>query len=142
MILPKIDFLLPEERTLIGEDVTGVTSDPQLAILVTYKNFIDRIFVPATGIQTPNYTNTTLNSAGAALRAIRNSLPTREVVASDGLYQMGDVRYTFARSDLPILPTLPNREDRIVDNGVTYEVVSWDTDPVEKLWRIVARRMT
>lgn len=129
MTLPRLDFLLGEELAQIGDDVTGLLADPQLSVAVTYQDFQSTTVNPGLGTDVRTYTD-------SSIRAIRNAVPSREVQASGGLYQMGDLRFMVARSDLPITP---NSEDRLVDGALTYNLVSWDTDPLAKLWRLVAR---
>lgn len=130
MTLPRPDFLFPEELAQIGVDVAGLVADPQVRVLVTYRDFASRTFVPSTG------TTTNVYSDYASVGAVRNAVPTGEVAAADGLYKSGDIRYTFSRADVPVEPDV---EDRIVDGAATYGVVAWDTDPIQQLWRVVAR---
>lgn len=133
MTLPRIDFLSSEELSQIAADVSSLITDPELTKPVTYRNFQSTSFTPSTGMQTATYTD-------SSLRVIRNNVTTREVAASNGLYQMGDVLFTFDRATFSAIT--PNREDRIVDDNETWGVVSWTTDPIQRLWRVVARLMT
>lgn len=133
MTLPRLDFLTPVELAQIAADVASLITDPQLTKLVTYRNFVSTSFTPSTGVQTPTYTN-------SSLRVIRNNVTTRDVAISNGLYQMGDVRFTFDRATFAAIT--PNREDLIVDDNESWKVVSWETDPIQKLWRIVGRLVT
>lgn len=132
MSLPRVDFLFPSERLLILQDAADVTGDPSLGISVTYRHLTGRSFTPSTGAMTPTYTDTTLS-------AIRNVISAQQVAVSNGLYQMGDIRYLIERADLA---SDPGKEDQIVEGGVTYGIVSVDSDPVSAFWRVVARRLT
>jgi len=132
MTLPKLDFLFSEELAQIAADVAAMASDPELTVAVTYNRFISTVFTPETGTQVPTYT-------GLSLRAVRNTLTAREVVAGEGLYKVGDVLFTFDRATFA--GAIPTREDRIMDGSTEFEVVKIDTDPIEKLWRIVARQV-
>lgn len=127
---PTPDFLLARESTLIGTDIAALLDDQQLSVAVTYKEYTGRTFTPTTGATTNAYTST-------ALRAVRTSLSARELAAGAGVYQAGDVKFTFARSDLTWTPQL---QDRIVEDGVTYSLVNWQTDILSMLWIVVARR--
>jgi hypothetical protein len=133
MTLPRLDFLTPVELAQIAADVASLVTDPQLTKPVTYRNFQSITFTPSTGMQVPSFTD-------SSLRVIRNNVTTRDVAIANGLYQMGDVLFTFDRATFSAIT--PNREDLIVDEGETWKVVSWETDPIQKLWRIVARLMT
>jgi len=127
--LPRTDFLTPEELSQIGADVVDLFADSQLSVAITYRDFQSRTFTPGTGAATPTYTD-------YAIRAIRNMVPSREVQASQGLFQQGDLRFIIARQ---LLAVSPDKEDLIVDGSMTYNLVSWDTDPIAQLWRVVAR---
>lgn len=131
MNVPTPDFLTAGERSLIGADVAALMDDTELSVAVTYRDFVSRALTPATGAYTETYSD-------LAIRAVRNVLSQRELALAEGLYQAGDVRFLFARSDLTITPA---REDRIVHGGVTYEPRTWDTDPVGAFWNVVARRV-
>lgn len=124
-----LDFLMPSEVTLIASDLTSLFSDPQLSPTITYRSYVSRTFVPHTGAMTFTYTDYTLG-------AVRNEMPSREVAASQGLYRMGDLRFIINRSELSVQP---NKDDQIVDGTRQYDLVSWDSDPIQGLWRIVAR---
>ena len=131
MTLPKTDFLSGEELTQVGADIVDLLGDTQISAAITYRRFTGNAFTPATGANTPSYTDT-------SLRAIRNAIPAREVAASEGLYKMKDLRFIIARAELSGEPT---KDDRIVDGSDTYDLVDWDSDPVGVLWRIVARKV-
>lgn len=116
---------------MIAGDVVDLMGDPSLAVTITYKAFQSRTFTPETGASTVTYADTTLG-------AIRNEIPSKEVQAAAGLYQQGDLRFIIARAQL--IPA-PGREDLILDAGIVYNLVAWDSDPVSALWRIVARKV-
>lgn len=125
-----IDFVLPDEVTLMQQDAAGVTADPQLGLTITYRSYTGRTFVPSTGAWTPNYTD-------QALRAIRNNLKASEIAASGGVYQEGDVRYLIAKAI-----ATPGTDDKVEDSdGVLFDMVQWDTDPANLFWRLVMRRV-
>ena len=126
-----MDFLFPYERSMMLQDAHDLLADTQLSVPVTYRAFISRSFTPSTGGYTPNYSDT-------SLRVIRNALPMREVVASDGLFEQGDLRFIFDRASLVPEPT---KDDRIVDGVKVYDVIDWDSDPIAAMWRIVARKV-
>lgn len=132
MTLPRVDFLFPNERLLILQDVADLTTDPSVGVSVTYRRLTGRSFTPSTGANTPTYTDT-------ALRAVRNMVSAQQVAVSNGLYQMGDVRYMIERA---ALTGDPIKEDLVVEGGVTYGLVSVDSDPLSAFWRLVARRVT
>lgn len=127
-----VEFLFTAERALMTADAAGLMNDTDIGLAMTYRDFQSKTFTPSTGQTTPTYTD-------IAVQGIQNAIPAREVEASNGLYQMGDIRLTFARSQLTITP---NKEDLIVLDGQNYSVVNFDSDPANLLWRITARRMT
>lgn len=126
-----MDFLTPSELSLILTDVRDLLADPQLRVSVTYRAYQSRTFTPSIGAVVPVYTDTVLG-------AIRNEMPVREIVASAGLYRTGDLRFIIERA---ALATEPNKDDHLIDGSVTYDLISWDSDPVSALWRIVARQV-
>lgn len=129
--LPRADFLMASELAQISDDVLGLFADSQLSMPITYRSFQSRTFTPSTGANVPTYTD-------YAIRAVRIVVPTREVQASQGLYQMGDLRFFIARSTLA---ATPDKEDVVIDGSNTYNLVSWDTDPLSQIWRVVARKV-
>lgn len=131
--LPRTDFLFPEEQAQIADDMVAFFADPQFAGPITYRDYQSQTFTPSVGTVVATYTDYSLN-------ARFNQMPDRQVVASQGLYQAGDLIFMIARS---LLPVIPDKEDRIVtlSDGVTYGLVRWDSDPVFALWRIVARKV-
>ena len=124
-----VDFLLAAESLLIENDVAALMDDTQLSVAITYQAYAGVTHTVTTGA----YTSTPTSSS---IRAIRNVLESREVRASNGLYQLGDIRFMIARTDFTGTPT---REDRIVQGSDTYELIDWETDPLSALWNIVAR---
>jgi hypothetical protein len=124
-----MDFLTAEEKLLMQTDATDLIGDLELSPPITYRAHGGQTFVPSTGQVIVTWTDFTIG-------AIRNELSAREVAASNGLYQMGDLRFLIRRS---LLPVTPDKEDRIIVDGVTYEIVSWGSDPIELFWRMVAR---
>lgn len=131
MTLPHTDFLFGSELAQIRQDVTDLFADSELAVSITYRSFQGSVFTPGTGAYTKTFTDTSLT-------AVRNMVPEREVVAGQGLFQAGDLRFIVARA---LLPASPAKEDELVDGSSTYNVISWDTDPLGALWRIVARKV-
>lgn len=129
MTLPRMDFLSTEELAQINADVVDLLGDTQLSVAITFRDYQSRVFTPSTGVTVATY-------ADYSIRAIRNAVPAREVQASLGLYQAGDLRFIISRA---LLPITPNKEDLIVDGASTYNLISWDSDPISQLWRIVAR---
>lgn len=128
--LPAPPFLLPSELTQMSVDAAALLADPQITVPVTYKDLLSEAFVPATGVKTRTYVD-------YACRALRNAVPAREVAGAPGLYETGDLRFTVLRVALG--GNTPSRDDLLVDGALTYDIVSWDSDPVSLLWRIVAR---
>ena len=131
-MIERLEFLTSGERALMTSDAATLVNDTDVGIAITYRDYQSATFTPSTGFSTPTYTS-------YAIQAIQNALPAGEVRASNGLYQMGDIRLTLARSTLPITP---NTKDLIVLGGSTYNLVNWDSDPLNLLWRIVARQVT
>src|SRR5574339_596696 len=105
-----VEFLFTAERALMTADAAGLMNDTDISLAMTYRDFQSKTFTPSTGQTTPTYTD-------SAVQGIQNAIPAREVEASNGLYQMGDIRLTFARSQLTIIP---NKEDLIVLDGQSY----------------------
>ena len=125
-----LEFVFPRELALMLNDVTTIFADTELAVSITYRSFTSRTFTPSTGAWTPTYTDTTIG-------AIRNELSLQEIAASDGLYQMGDLQFIIERATL----ATPSKEDRIVDGTEVFDLIKWESDPLNALWRIVARKV-
>ena len=125
-------FLLPEELAMIRSDLVELMADNELNVSTTYRDFQGETFTPSTGAVTPSYTD-------YSLKAIMIELRAREVRAGNGLYQLGDFRFHYNAQELIVEPA---REDRIVYDGHTYELVKWYSDTIKGLWSIVARRQT
>lgn len=126
-----LDFLSAEESTLISDDLADLMDDTTVSVAATYKDFVSRTFSPSAGTTTATYTDT-------ALRGVRTTLGARELAAGNGLYQVGDVAFLLAQSDLAVTP---HREDRMVVGALTYEVLTWQQDALGKTWRVVAREV-
>lgn len=131
---PTMDFLTSDERDLVAADVSDLMDDPHISVAVNYLDVGAPTFTPSTGAMTAN-------NVSHALRAVRNVLSAREVGAAQGKYQMGDVRYLLERAHLDALGIVPVTEDRITEEGMAYEFIHFDTDPLGVVWRIVARRV-
>lgn len=127
-----LDFLDAIERADIVSDIGDLLDDAQVSVAVTYRDFQSRTFDAAAGTAASTYTDT-------ATRAVRVELGAREIQAGAGLYQVGDVAFILAQSDLA---ATPHREDRIVSGGVTYEVLTWAADALGLMWRVVARAIS
>lgn len=125
-----MDFLFNYERALILQDAHDIfRTGPSVA--VTYRRYTGSSFTPATGAYTPSYTDTVTS-------AIRNAIPAREVQASDGLFRQGDLRFIVERAAITGEPT---KDDRLLDGTRVYDLIDWDSDPMEALWRIAAREV-
>ena len=129
---PTTDFLTAAEKALITSDVVFFNQDDEVGRDIEYKDFQSRTRTPSTGAMAPVYSD-------YDIRATRISLTAREIVAGNGLFQQGDVRYMLAQAQIP--GVTPHREDRIVDGSDTYEVVDWSADPISATWNVVARRV-
>jgi len=128
---PVVDYLTTRESTDITNDVADLMDDTQVSRAITYRDYQSVSHTVSTGTYTPTYTD-------LSVRGVRTGLSAKEVAAGAGLYQMGDLRYFLAQSDLSATPT---REDRIVDGSTTYEVIAWEADPISMTWTIIARRV-
>ena len=131
MNTPVVDYLTTRESTDITNDVADLMDDTQVSRAITYRDYQSATKTVSTGAYTTTYSD-------ASIRGIRTEVSAREVGAGEGLYQMGDLRYLLAQSDLSATPT---REDRIVDGSTTYEVIAWEADPISMTWTIIARRV-
>jgi len=127
------DFLSTTEVADIERDVSDLMDDVHLSVVLTYRDFLSMTRTVSTGAFTPAYQDT-------QIRGIRNEVSAREVAAGAGLYQVGDIAFLVAQSDLPNV-TAPVREDRLQVEGTTYELVHWSGDPISRLWRLIARRV-
>ena len=126
-----MDFLLASQSSLITTDLGDLMDDADVSTAITYRDYQSRTRTPSTGAYAATYTD-------SAIRAVRTELGAREIAAGAGLYQVGDAAFMLAQSDLP---ATPHREDRIVHGSDTYEVIAWQSDPISKTWRVVARRV-
>ena len=127
----RTEFLMPDEAALIRHDAASMVADVSLRTTVIYRKHGAGTFDPTTGAETGGDTDYTVG-------AIRAVVTEREAAVSQGLYQTGDVRFTFDRASLPITPS---DEDEIVEGATTYRVKDWNTDPLSVLWNVVARRV-
>lgn len=125
------DFLTANEKAMITNDVSDLTSDTQISVAVTYQAFTSRgAFDPTTGQVVETYTE-------SSIRAIRVPIGAREVAASNGMFQVGDYRYFIRSADV----ATPKKDDRIVDGSDTRYVVSFSTDPLGVFHAVVARSL-
>lgn len=131
MNTPTTDFLTALEATDVTNDVADLMDDTHVSRAITYRDYQSATKTVSTGAYTTTYSD-------SSIRGIRTEVSAREVGAGEGLYQMGDLRYLLAQSDLSATPV---REDRIVDGTTTYEVIAWSADPVNMTWVVVARRV-
>lgn len=132
MNTPAMDYLTTRESTDIGSDIADLMDDTQVSREITYRDYQSASRTVSTGAYTTTYSDSTI-------RGVRTDLSAREVRAGEGLYQMGDLRYVLAQSDLSGIT--PVREDRIVDGSTTYELIAWSADPISMMWVVVARRV-
>jgi len=130
--LPTATFLPQADRDQIQADAEALFVDARVIVPVTYRDFLGETFDPETGVKARTYTDLALN-------AIRNAVPAREVQAAAGLYATGDLQFTLVRRLLGAIT--PTRDDLLVDGTTTYDLISWDSDPLGLLWRIVARKV-
>ena len=131
MNTPTTDYLTAREATDITNDVADLMDDTNVSRSITYRDYQSVSRTITTGAYTTTYTD-------SEIRGIRTELSAREVRAGEGLYQMGDLRYVLAQSDLSVTPV---REDRIVDGTTTYELIAWSADPINVVWTVIARRV-
>ena len=131
MNTPTTDYLTARESTDITNDVADLMDDTNVSRAITYRDYQSVSRTVSTGVYTTTYTD-------SEIRGIRTELSAREVRAGEGLYQMGDLRYVLAQSDLSATPV---REDRIVDGTTTYELIAWSADPINMVWTVIARRV-
>ena len=109
-----------------------LVNDLDIGLSVVYRSFQGETFTPSTGAGTSTFTDYTI-------QIIQNAISAGEIRAAGGLYQMGDIRFLIARSTLPVSPS---KEDLILLGAETYNLVKWDTDPLNLLWRLVARKVS
>lgn len=128
-----LDFLSTSELAGIEQDVSNLMDDSHVTVVLTYRDFQSATRTPSTGAYTATYQDT-------QIRGVRTSLSAREIAAGAGLYQVGDIMFLVAQSDLPNVAA-PTREDRLQIEGTTYELVHWAGDPLSRTWRLVARRV-
>lgn len=126
------EFLTTFEATEIASDVADLMDDTDLTVSITYRDYQSSTRTLTTGVYTPTYTD-------YAIRCLQDALSAREVKAGEGLYEHGDLRFTFAQSD--VSGVTPTREDQIVLGSETYEVVWWREDPISSMWEVVARKV-
>ena len=126
------DWVNPLELETVKADALAMVNDPQLGRPAVFKSQVQgTTFNPATGAYTSTYTETSLN-------VLRGELSIAEVKNSAGLYQPGDVRFTIAQQSLT---QDPGREDRLVLDGETFEVLTSREDPLSAVWTLVGRKV-
>lgn len=127
----RMDFLTAREKTLITEDFGDLTNDTQTGISVTYKSFTSKAaFNPQSGSIVSTY-------ASSTIQAFRSPLTDKEVFESGGRYQLGDIRYLVAVSDI----SNPKKDDEITDSGKLRLVYEHSTDPLSIFHSIIARNL-
>lgn len=127
-----MDFLSVGERAAILSDVAGIVDDTHISLAITYRDFQSVSRTPSTGANTPVFTDVTT-------RAIRSELTASQVRAGAGLYEIGDVEFFIAQSDLSGIT--PFRQDEVVCEGTTFKLMSWKGDALGAFWRIIGRRV-
>jgi len=122
------DFLAAAELTGIKDDIAALLDDAQVTVAITYRTIVTS-FDPTTGLETQTATD-------ISARGILGEYNIQELSLSGGLLQQGDIFIFVDQADVPTTPTV---NDRVIIDSVTYEVVHWETDPLQAFWRIGLR---
>ncbi|MDP2993591.1 MAG: hypothetical protein Q8N46_00550, partial [Anaerolineales bacterium] len=111
----------------------NITSDlaiplSDLPASITYRSRTEEpTFDPETGEVTEAFTDFGIN-------ALRGMYSAREVGASGGAIEVGDVYFHIRVSDLTA--TVPKKSDRVVDGSETFNVIAWELDDAEVLYKV------
>lgn len=118
MTSPTPDLLTADELTNVKADLSAIIDDAQLSVALTYKAFSSQTRTLGTGALTITTTNT-------SLRAIKRIFSVREIAASGGLIQEGDIEYLIDAADLS---AEPKTNDQITEGSTTLSVIRWRKD--------------
>lgn len=124
-----MDFLTADEETLITQDFADLVSDEQLKVAITYKQFSSKQTIAAGG--SIIFTNTAVNS-------FKMPLSIYEINASNGKYQIGDIRFFIKTSDI----TTVKKDDRIQEGSSVYMVRESTKDPIGVFHSIIVRNLS
>jgi hypothetical protein len=116
----------------------GITSDltiplSDLPASITYRSRAEEpTFNPETGTVLEAFTD-------FAIQVVRGMYSAREVGTSGGVLEVGDVYFHIRVSDLTA--TVPKKTDRVVDGSEAFNVIAWELDDAEMLYKVTARKI-
>jgi hypothetical protein len=124
------------EKTLskIRKSIENLTLDDSVNVTVKYRKFKESTtstFDPETQAISSIYTDY------SNLEALKGNFSDREVFLSGGKLELGDVRFLVFKERLS---GTPRNEDVIVESGVSYQVKSVWTDPLDISFVFQTRR--
>lgn len=99
-----LDLLTQEDVDFIREDVKSILEDCQYTRHIIYRRLAGRVFNPGTGATTRTVVDT-------ELKAFLGNHSAREVAASGGVLNVGDIFFMF---DPAVLDAFPQPDDRIL----------------------------
>lgn len=115
----------------IASDLAIPLSD--LPASITYRSRTEEpTFDPETGKVVEAFTD-------FAIQAVRGMYSAREVGASGGSLEVGDVYFHIRVSDLTAVA--PKKTDEVVDGSETFNVIAWELDDAEVLYKVSARKI-
>lgn len=113
-------------RDVMLSDLRSLTSDAYLQVEITYTAASSVSYDPSSG--------PTRTESESEVDALRREVTTDEVLAGSGV-EAGDRLYLLE------LDTDPTTSDRITDGSETWEVKSWEADPLGISYSVLARRI-
>ena len=128
--MPTPDLMPAHLRNVLTDRLEGLLTDPELSTEVVYRRPRSTSYSATTGLQTRDISSWTFNAVAADVSA-------RVASRSGGRIRVGDRRFQFMRSELPLEPTVG---DEVRERGTVYKVVDWRSDPQAVNWLVTGRK--
>ena len=119
------------ELDAINECVDDLTSDPNLSVSIGYVHVTAATTNLANGLQVRTENTDTIT-------VIRRVMTESDLHTAPGFVQVGDILFLIDAADLTSDPTT---KDRITEGAKKFEVISFESDPPETAWRLIAREI-
>lgn len=126
-----MDPLTRVQQERLATFVTDLVHCDQLSVEIQYITLRSSTYAVETGV-------TTRTEGDSTVRALRHIVDVDEAERSGGKLQVEDRLYMIAKEDIAVAPTT---SDNIVDANETFEVVSWEEDPLGAFYQFLARRV-
>ena len=127
---PTPDVMPAALRNTLTDRLEGLLTDVDLSTEIAYRRPRSTSYSPTTGLQTRDVSEWTFD-------AVAQDVSARLVSHSGGRLRMGDRRFQFVRSELPLEPTAG---DEVREGGTVYKIVDWSSDPQALTWAVTGRK--